>query len=170
MTCVMGMWAPSFFGHCTTSTRYSCEVPNPKPGMTLDKTGMVASDQSVTATCIEPMKVLAGIKSMRCVLGHWAPNVLGDCVNIDELGTVVYSDGKGNVIIKYHNGTSIKDLGNGELLIKYSSGGYGIEQVKGYAGTPNSEGHRWSIADGLIIRDGSPVPSSGCELLNKTSK
>ncbi|KAL6733728.1 hypothetical protein Aduo_004352 [Ancylostoma duodenale] len=136
MVCVMGHWAPAFFGDCTSSQRYSCQVPPPKPGMSLSRQGTVRSDETVTATCTENMKVLVGIKSMTCVFGHWAPNQFGDCVDVNQLGTVVYSDGSGLVIVKYRNGTEIKDLGNGELLIQYSSGGYGIEQVRGYTGRP----------------------------------
>ncbi|RCN29455.1 sushi domain protein, partial [Ancylostoma caninum] len=122
MACVMGHWAPAFFGDCTSSQRYSCQVPPPKPGMSLSRQGTVRSDDTVTATCTENMKVLIGIKSMTCVFGHWAPNQFGDCVDVNQLGTVVYSDGSGLVIVKYRNGTEIKDLGNGELLIQYSSG------------------------------------------------
>ncbi|CAJ0607725.1 unnamed protein product [Cylicocyclus nassatus] len=161
MTCVMGSWAPSFFGECSDGRKYSCEVPKAKSGMSLDKQGVVPSDETVTATCTENMKVLAGIKSMTCVLGHWAPNVLGNCVDISGLGSVVYSDGKENVIVKYHEYTNVSDLGNGELLIKYSSGGYGIEKVKGYKGVPSSEEHRWSIVNGMIERDGTIIPSVG---------
>ncbi|EYB98167.1 hypothetical protein Y032_0133g1746 [Ancylostoma ceylanicum] len=136
MACVMGHWAPAFFGDCTSSQRYSCQIPSPKPGMALSRQGTVRSDESVTATCTQNNKVLLGIKSMTCVFGHWAPNQFGDCVDVNQLGTVVYSDGSGLVIVKYRNGTDIKDLGNGVLMIQYSSGGYGIEQVRGYTGVP----------------------------------
>ncbi|KHJ92118.1 sushi domain protein [Oesophagostomum dentatum] len=161
MGCVMGNWAPSFFGECTTGPKYSCTIPSPKPGMSLSHQGVVPSEVSVTATCTEDMKVLTGIKSITCVLGRWAPNKFGDCVDVNKLGKVVYSDGKGQVIVKYRNETDVQDLGNGELLVKYSSGGYGIEQVKGYRGTPDSEGHQWKIVDGVIYRDGANVPSFG---------
>ncbi|KAL6733730.1 hypothetical protein Aduo_004353 [Ancylostoma duodenale] len=161
MSCVFGHWAPSFFGACTNSKRYSCQVPSPKPGMALNREGTLKSDETVEATCTENMKVLVGIRSMTCVLGHWAPNQLGDCVDVNQLGTVVYSDGNGQVIIKFRNSTDISDLGNGELLIKYSGGGYGIEQVKGYTGTPDSQGSTWSIQNGMIYKDGVLIPSVG---------
>ncbi|KHJ87420.1 hypothetical protein OESDEN_12807 [Oesophagostomum dentatum] len=146
MACVMGNWAPSFFGECTTGSKHSCTVPSPRPGMALSHQGVVPSYTSVTVTCNEEMKVLTGNKRITCTFGHWAPSEFGDCVDVNELGKVVYSDGKGQVIVHYNNGTDAQDLGNGKLLIKYFSGRYGIEKVKGYRGIPDNEGHQWKIA------------------------
>lgn len=160
LSCIFGQWEPPFFGDCSNSKRYSCEVPPAPAGVSLSKQGMVPSDVVVTATCTEDMKVLLGIDRITCVLGNWAPNRFGRCVDISELGTVVYDNGDGRVIVNYKNGTTITELGNGRLRIQYSNGGYGIVKVKGYRGTPDSQGSTWSIQNNQIFKNGAPVQNS----------
>ncbi|KAK6024004.1 hypothetical protein OSTOST_10194 [Ostertagia ostertagi] len=52
--------------------------------MALSTSGVLPSGSSVTATCAEDMKVLIGVNTIRCVLGQWAPNRFGYCVDIGD--------------------------------------------------------------------------------------
>ncbi|KAK5972024.1 Sushi domain protein [Trichostrongylus colubriformis] len=160
LACVFGQWAPPFFSDCSNSIRYSCEVPAPPIGITLSAHGLLPSDSTVTATCTEDMKVFVGVPTIRCVLGNWVPARFGFCLDISEIGNVVYNNGYGQVIVKFPREPLIQEMGNDQLLIKSFEGGYGIFSVKGYRGLPDSEGYNWSIQNNQIYRDGVQLPNN----------
>ncbi|WKY07302.1 hypothetical protein Q1695_007048 [Nippostrongylus brasiliensis] len=160
MSCVFGRWAPDRFGDCLGSRRYSCQVPTASPGLELSTSGTLPHGSSVTATCTAENKVLVGIKSLTCVLGNWAPNHFGDCVDISALGTVVYSNGAGQAIVKFKEKVTVTNIAPNQYVIVFSDGGYGIVDVRTYTGQPDSEGSTWSIDGNTIYRDGSRIQSA----------
>ncbi|PIO66900.1 hypothetical protein TELCIR_11371, partial [Teladorsagia circumcincta] len=120
------------------------------------------------------LRQIPGVNTLRCVLGQWAPDRFGYCVDIGDLGTVVYNSGYGQVIVKFPTEPVVKELANDQLLIEsfrgwlpygpkksgvgLLSGGYGIVDVKGYRGIPDSEGYTWSIQNNQIYRNGVLLP------------
>ncbi|ETN83069.1 hypothetical protein NECAME_01868 [Necator americanus] len=140
MVCVFGNWAPSFMGECSNGPQYSCPTPRPPRGGRLSSQGPFGSGDSVTGICDDGGYII-GVSSLICVMGHWAPSFFGDCTNSQRYSCRVPSPRPGMTLSRTGNVKSDESVTatcteNMKVLV----GGYGVEKVKGYSGTPDSFG------------------------------